>query len=67
MGGKTAMVTALEHPDLVERLLVLDVSPTSAPGRGETEDLIASLKKLDISRLASRRQADELLKVDIKV
>lgn len=31
MGGKTAMLTALRHADVVERLVVVDAAPVSYP------------------------------------
>ena len=31
MGGKTAMVTALQYPEVVERLIVVDAAPVSYP------------------------------------
>lgn len=31
MGGKTAMVLSLKYPELVERLVILDVAPVTAP------------------------------------
>ena len=32
MGGRTAMLTALHFPKLIESLIVVDVSPVSSPG-----------------------------------
>ena len=41
MGGKVAMVLALRHPDLVRRLVVVDISPVSSGGsRGEFQHLL---------------------------
>ncbi|TWD75265.1 pimeloyl-ACP methyl ester carboxylesterase [Kribbella amoyensis] len=31
MGGKTAMLTAIDHPDVVDRLVVVDAAPVSYP------------------------------------
>jgi esterase len=31
MGGKTAMLTALQHPEVVDRLVVVDVAPVEYP------------------------------------
>lgn len=68
MGGKTAMVLALRHPDLVRRLVVLDISPTAArSGSGEFQHLLDALASLDVDTLASRTQADELLHPRIPV
>lgn len=67
MGGKTAMATALRHPDVIEGLVIVDVTPDKAPGEGESTDLIRAMKNLDLSSLSNRREADEVLKNDAKV
>lgn len=65
MGGKAAMVLALRHPELVERLCVVDVSPVdySAAGRGTSEfaGYIEAMLALDLSTLEHRRDADAAL------
>ena len=62
MGGKTAMLLALRHPELVRQLVVVDVSPTSSDGASEFRHLIGSLLKLELSTISSRRDADVQLK-----
>ncbi len=61
MGGKVAMVLALRHPELVDRLVVVDISPVSGGDQGEFEHLLDSLGDLDLSTLARRSEADERL------
>lgn len=61
MGGKTAMVLALRHPDLVDRLIVVDISPVASDNGGEFEHLLGSLKALDLATVESRTAADEAL------
>lgn len=67
MGGKTAMLTALNHPEVIERLVVVDVSPHKAPGGRKSSDLVTALRKLDITLLRNRREADAILEKDVKV
>lgn len=63
MGGKVAMVLALRHPDLVRRLVVLDISPVSSgASRGEFPHLLTSLSGLDLGAVTSRADADKALK-----
>ncbi len=62
MGGKIAMVLALRHPDLVDRLVVADISPTPSEGSGEFEHLLDSLCDLDLDDLSRRSDADEQLR-----
>ncbi len=61
MGGKVAMALALRHPDLVDRLVVVDISPAPSGGAGEFEHLLDSLVGLDLSELERRGEADEQL------
>jgi pimeloyl-ACP methyl ester carboxylesterase len=61
MGGKAAMVLALRHPTLVERLCVVDVSPVKYEERSEFSGYIDALLGLDLSRLQRRSDADEAL------
>lgn len=62
------MATALSHPAVIEGLVVVDVSPHRAPGGdGESIKLIRAMKNLDLSSLTNRREANAVLKNDIKV
>ena len=61
MGGKAAMVLALRHPELVERLCVVDVSPVDYEGRSEFAGYIEAMLALDLDTLQHRRDADEAL------
>ena len=69
MGGRTAMVTALNHPTMVDRLLVLDVAPVSVVSTtmSDVQSHITALKSLDCSTVRDRRQADEQLRHHITV
>ncbi len=61
MGGKVAMLLALRHPELVDRLVVVDISPAESEGAGEFEHLLDSLAGLDLGSLTRRSDADEAL------
>ena len=61
MGGKTAMVLALRHPELVRRLVVVDISPAPSEGEGEFGHLLDSLAGLDLAAVERRDDADRLL------
>lgn len=66
MGGKVAMVLALRHPELIDRLVIVDISPAPAGGSmGQFEHLLDSLATLDLADLSSRREADEQLQEPI--
>ncbi|MBL0749559.1 alpha/beta fold hydrolase [Nocardioides baculatus] len=62
MGGKVAMCMALRHPELVERLVVVDVAPVAYPSGREFVGYIETMRALDLSALERRDQADEALR-----
>ncbi len=59
MGGKTAMQFALDFPDMVDKLVVVDISPKAYPG--SHHDIFEALSSLDLDTIESRKQADEHL------
>lgn len=61
------MLTALGNPELVEKLVVVDVAPRTAPGTGESGDIVRALQRLDLSQMKSRRDAHSLLERQISV
>jgi pimeloyl-ACP methyl ester carboxylesterase len=62
MGGKIAMLVALRHPELVERLVVVDVSPVPYDHATEFDGYIKAMAAIDLDTLSSRGQADEALR-----
>lgn len=61
MGGKAAMLAALRHPHLVERLCVVDVSPVEYPATDEFFGYIDAMRAIDLGSLGSRSDADGAL------
>lgn len=59
MGGKTAMWLALNFPDLIEKLIIVDIAPISY--QHSFDPIINSLKNLPIQELSNRKQADTLV------
>ena len=59
MGGKAAMMLALNAPGLVDRLLVADIAPV-AYDHSQTH-LIAAMQALPLAEITSRAQADAAL------
>lgn len=60
MGGKTAMQFALEHPDMVDKLIVVDIAPKEYPGGHEP--ILEALKDLDLDKIAERSEAEDFLR-----
>jgi esterase len=61
MGGKVAMMLALQHRELVERLCVVDVSPVGYGGLRNFDDFVAGMRSLDLRTLKERTAADAAL------
>ena len=59
MGGKTAMRFALEYPERVARLVVVDIAPRAY--QGNQDEVVAALQRLDPDTLDSRAAADARL------
>ncbi len=62
MGGKIAMCLALRHPELVERLAVVDVAPVAYPSGREFVGYIETMQGLDLAALESRSEAEDALR-----
>ena len=59
MGGKTAMVLALESPDLVERLIVVDIAPRTYAD--SLSSYAQAMRSVDVFSAASRGEIQRQL------
>ncbi|XP_061755171.1 protein ABHD11 isoform X1 [Nerophis ophidion] len=70
MGGKTAMTTALTQPSVVERLVVVDISPSQSSTRTNFHSYIRAMQDMKIStdlpRSTARRMAEDQLRRTVK-
>ncbi|MGQ1785469.1 MULTISPECIES: alpha/beta fold hydrolase [unclassified Saccharicrinis] len=69
MGGKTAMAFALQYPDLVEKLVILDIAPKSygsfsnyAKITNDHRSIVDALLSINPSEYTSRSSIDKALK-----
>ncbi|MGN6753942.1 MAG: alpha/beta fold hydrolase [Intrasporangium sp.] len=58
LGGKVAMLVALLHPELVERLVVVDIAPKDYGNLSRFEGYINEMLRLPLDELASRGDAE---------
>lgn len=61
MGGKVAMTLALRHPELIDRLVVVDIAPVASTDMSEFRHLLGALATLQLDDLPSRGEADARL------
>jgi pimeloyl-ACP methyl ester carboxylesterase len=59
MGGKTAMQFALHYPDMVDKLIVVDIAPKTYTGGHES--IVEALNTLPLAEIEDRSQADAFL------
>lgn len=59
MGGKTAMRAAQLRPDLIEKLIIVDIGPKGYPMHHDT--ILEGLHAIDFDVVKSRGKADEVI------
>lgn len=59
LGGKVAMQLALDHPSLVERLVVLDIAPVAYPSRHD--NVFNALRAVMAEKVSSRGEAKAVM------
>lgn len=61
MGGKVAMKVATDHPELVAKLVIVDIVPKTYPPHHSR--IVEGLLSLKTDQITSRQEADEKLSV----
>jgi pimeloyl-ACP methyl ester carboxylesterase len=59
MGGKTAMHIALHYPQLIDKLVVVDIAPRAYPSMHDS--ILEALASVDPTKYSSRREIDGAL------
>ena len=59
LGGKTAMYFALNHPDRISKLIVVDISPKQYPIHHQK--ILDALNAVDLQKIKSRKEAEDIL------
>lgn len=63
MGGKVAMRFALDYPDMVEKLVIVDIAPKAYKGGHQT--IFEAMFELDLEVMTDRKTIDKALKIKI--
>jgi len=61
LGGKTSMEFALHHPDLLKKMIIVDIAPRSYPSDLGHLGLIRAMMEVDLTTLHSRSQVESQL------
>ena len=64
MGGKTAMFFALEHPGMLDKLVIVDIAPKYYPPHHRF--IFNALEKINLQAHTGRKEIDRLLAKDIE-
>lgn len=59
MGGKTAMQFALEHPELLDKLIIADMAPRYYPPHHQS--VLLGLEAVDFKHTKTRKEAETIL------
>lgn len=63
MGGKAAMQLALSHPDLVEKLVVVDIAPGQATDKHQA--IYRTLLDIDLEKMTTRQDIEAAMAANI--
>lgn len=71
MGGKTGLSFALQHPDLIEKMIMVDISPCAYdpeawPEADRHARIMQALIDLDLGSIHTREEADSVLEKSIR-
>lgn len=54
MGGKVAMHFAMEYPEMVKKMVIIDISIRTYPRREMHEKIVKAMKSIDFTKVSSR-------------
>ena len=61
MGGKVTMRFALENPQYIAKLIVVDISMRAYEARPHHKNILKAMQQVDFSKVKSRKEVEEIL------
>ncbi len=61
MGGKVAMTYVLENPEMVKKLIVIDISPRKYPERATHTQVISTMLSIVLDKITTRTEVEKIL------
>jgi esterase len=61
MGGKTAMTFAFDYPEMIEKLIIVDISPRKYPERNIHTQVITQMLSIDLETCKTRSEVEKVL------
>lgn len=62
MGGKVAMNFALEYPHMVQKLVVIDISPRAYQLKNTHQSILTAINSIDLNHVHARTEIEQILK-----
>jgi len=59
MGGKTALLFALQHPDKTDKMVIVDIGLDASPGEAFHQTLLEKMAAIDLSGFSRRNRMQE--------
>ncbi|EDO44599.1 predicted protein, partial [Nematostella vectensis] len=67
MGGKVGMTFALTYPEMVDKLIVVDVSPSRSVSEDDIQRYLNTKLQMDLGKVRSKQDAEKMLEGAVKV
>ena len=61
MGGRVAMSVALQHPKIIEKLVVVDIAPRKYSGNKNIANMLEVMKRVDFDKLGTLTGIEEFV------
>ena len=67
MGGKVAMTFALSFPELVDKVIVIDSSPSPSISDEDIQRYLKTKLQMDLTKIRDKKDAENMMKSTVHV